>query len=85
MILTAKELEKLTDEQVVDYIQGINDFLNHVPFDASWNETRKEGYRDSKDEMKQLLTDIYMKMFHLDKNEASSNETINATNERRTA
>lgn len=81
MILTAEELKQLTDEQIEIYIQGINDFLNHVPFDASWNETRKEGYRDSKDEMKQILTDIYMKMFCLDKYEASSKETINATNE----
>lgn len=81
MILTAEELHQLTDEQIENYIQGINDFLNHVPFDANWNETRKEGYRDSKDEMKQILTDIYMKMFRLDKYEASSKETINATNE----
>ena len=55
MMLTNEQLNELTPEQVDQYNQGFDDYCNKTPFNPDWSETRKEGYRDAKEQKQDLI------------------------------
>ena len=50
MTLTPKQLNELTPEQVDEYGKGFRSYYDNIPFNPDWSETRKEGYRDAKEQ-----------------------------------
>ena len=61
MTLTNEQLKQLTPEQLDEYSQGIDDYLSEKPLDPNWSETRKEGYRDAMEEVRDIFFQLFAK------------------------
>lgn len=61
MTLTNEQLKQLTPEQLDEYQQGVDDYLSEKPFNQDWSETRKEGYRDAMEEVRDIFFQLFAK------------------------
>ena len=63
MMLTLEQLKLLTPEQVKDYKRGVSDCFIGVSFNPAWSETRKDGFRDAKEEIGNFVESLYKSVF----------------------